>query len=283
MNVPPWVLTNEVPTTLPALQGPSNDGGNSKISKPGHSPTQYELPYDDGENMDTGRHGLQIDLLRTTLRPWIEARPDGFAGGNMFVYFSPAQLRNEDFKGPDFFVALGVPKGERRSWVCWDEGKNPDLVIELLSDSTAHTDKNEKKQVYERQLQVAEYYWFDPFAPDDWAGFHLQNGQYQEVFPNAQGQFISQVLQLSLVRWSGIFEGVQATWLRWAKFDGTLLPTADERAAEERQRADFAESQIFQIIRRMLAHGMTESQISVTTGLPEAKIQSLLGENEKRH
>lgn len=32
-----------------------------------------------------------------------------------------------------------------KSWVVWQEGKAPDLVIELLSDSTASYDKNQKK------------------------------------------------------------------------------------------------------------------------------------------
>ncbi len=51
----------------------------------------------------------------------------------MFVYFSAAQLKSEDFRGPDFFAVLGVPKAERKSWVVWQEGKAPDVVIELLS------------------------------------------------------------------------------------------------------------------------------------------------------
>ena len=70
----------------------------------------------------------------------------------MFVYFSTAQLKNQDFKGPDFFAVLGVPKGERKSWVTWEEGKAPDVVIELLSESTAQIDKTEKKQIYQDKL-----------------------------------------------------------------------------------------------------------------------------------
>ena len=66
----------------------------------------------------------------------------------MFVYYSLAQVRNRDFKGPDFFAVLGVPKGERKSWVVWEEGKAPDVVIELLSESTAQQDKTNKKQIY---------------------------------------------------------------------------------------------------------------------------------------
>ncbi|NEO28266.1 MAG: Uma2 family endonuclease, partial [Kamptonema sp. SIO4C4] len=126
-------------------------------------PTQEELPYDDGEPMETQRHQDQMTMLIYTLSPWIEQREDGYTGGNMFVYFSLEQVRSQDFKGPDFFAVLGVPKGERRSWVVWEEGKGPDVVIELLSSSTANVDKGEKKRIYQDQLRVPEYYWFDPF------------------------------------------------------------------------------------------------------------------------
>jgi Uma2 family endonuclease len=99
--------------------------------------------------METQRHKYQMDLLIETLELWLGQREDGFVSGNMFVYYSMALFRNKDFKGPDFFVVLGVPKGERRSWVVWEEGKAPDVVIELLSESTAQADKNEKKLIYQ--------------------------------------------------------------------------------------------------------------------------------------
>ncbi|GEA25995.1 hypothetical protein MiAbW_00537 [Microcystis aeruginosa NIES-4325] len=80
-------------------------------------PTQDELPCDDGVPMETQRHKLQMDILIDALFPWLAAREDGYVGGNMFVYFSAAQLKSEEFRGPDFFAVLGVPKAERKSWV----------------------------------------------------------------------------------------------------------------------------------------------------------------------
>ncbi|WP_414425792.1 Uma2 family endonuclease [Synechococcus sp. R70.1] len=100
-------------------------------------PTQDELPYDDGEPMESWRHRCQMDLLISTTQTWLQQRPDGFVGGNMFLYYSLEQTRGRNFKGPDYFVVLGVPKGERKSWVIWEQGKGPDVVIELLSPSTA--------------------------------------------------------------------------------------------------------------------------------------------------
>lgn len=142
-------------------------------------PTQDQLPYDDGIPMESERHLLQMQLLMESLRLWWADPQDFYVGGNMEVYFSLEQVRNKDFRGPDLFVVLGVPRRERKSWVVWEEGKGPDVVIELLSASTAEQDKTEKKQIYQNQLRVPEYFWFDPFNPEDWAGFALQNGVYE--------------------------------------------------------------------------------------------------------
>lgn len=235
-------------------------------------PTQAELPCDDGEPMETQRHKAQLDLLVDSLLPWLEARNDGYVGGNMFVYYSMAQVRNRDFKGPDCFVVLGVPKGERRSWVSWEEGKTPDVVIELLSDSTADADKGEKKQIYQTQLHVPEYFWFNPFDPIDWAGFRLQGGTYQAIALTAQNQMISEVLNLALVQWQGSYKGIETTWLRWANLDGGLLLTAEE---QERQRAEQAEAQVQQIARNLMQTGMEVEQVAQVTGLAIAQLESL--------
>jgi Uma2 family endonuclease len=153
----------------------------------------------------------------------------------MFVYFSDKQLRNQDFKGPDVFVVRGVSQVERKSWVVWEEGKGPDIVIELLSESTAAVDKAEKKTVYQNQLKVWEYYWFDPFNSEDFVGWTLEKGVYQKKALDAQNRLMSEQLGLALVRWEGVFNRVKAVWLRWATLEGELLPTPEEY---ERQRAE---------------------------------------------
>ncbi len=67
-------------------------------------PTAAELPCDDGIPMETQRHKLQMDILMETLVPWLREREDGYVGGNMFIYFSAAQVKNQDFRGPDFLL-----------------------------------------------------------------------------------------------------------------------------------------------------------------------------------
>lgn len=212
-------------------------------------PTQDELPWDDNENMETERHRLQMELLIETLQPVLRQREGGgYVGGNMFVYYSLAQVRHQDFKGPDVFVVLDVPAGQRKSWVVWEEGKSPDVIIELLSPSTAEYDKGAKKRVYESQLKAAEYYWYDPFDPSDFAGFALQAKTYTPIQADTHGNLHSQTLGLHLTRWAGRYRDAEAVWLRWMDTDGRLLPTGEEiatraehRAAEAEQRADSAE------------------------------------------
>jgi Uma2 family endonuclease len=208
-------------------------------------PTEDELPYSDGEPMESERHVLQMHLLIEPLRLHWSGRPDGYVGGNMFVYFSLEQTRGEHFRGPDFFAVLGVPKRERKSWVVWQEGKGPDVIVELLSASTASVDKGEKKRIYQDELRVPEYYWYDPFSAE-LAGFRLSEGRYRPLKPDRQGCLKSSLLGLVLRRWEGVYEDVPATWLRWATEDGGLLPTRAEqereRAEQEKARAEQAEA-----------------------------------------
>lgn len=74
-------------------------------------PSQDEPPCGDDIPLESERHKLQMESLLETLQPWLAQRGDGYAGGNMFLYFSLAQTRGQYFRGPDVFVVLGVPGG----------------------------------------------------------------------------------------------------------------------------------------------------------------------------
>ncbi len=213
-------------------------------------PTADELPHTDGDVMESERHFLQIALLIEALRLFWAGRDDGFVGGNMFLYFDLAQTRGRHFRGPDVFVARGVPKRERKSWVVWEEGKGPDVVIELLSPSTARSDRGEKKRVYQDQLRVPEYFLYDPFT-GELAGFRLDCTGYREMQPNDKGDLASGIVGLVLTRWQGTYNDVEATWLRWATPDGVVLPTAGEqgaaRAEQEAARAHEAQRRVAEL------------------------------------
>lgn len=244
-------------------------------------PTEDDLPCDDGEPMETPRHRLQVELLIRSLEPWARARGDVSLNGNMFLYFSGDQLRGKDFRGPDFFVVLGVSPRERKSWVVWDEEKGPDLIVELLSDSTRQTDKIEKKRIYQDRLRVAEYFWFDPWDPDDFAGFTLTDGRYRPIEPDADGRLPSPLLGLSLAYWDGVYGGVEARWIRWATPDGTLLPT-DTEAAQAEAAATQAQAEAAQAEAQSAQVAANAAQVARDAARQEAEAEARRAQEAER-
>jgi len=163
-----------------------------------------------------------------------QARQDFFAGGNMSIYYSTRQLKSEDVRGPDFFVVLNTQRKERKSWVVWEEdGKYPNFILEILSDTTAKNDKGLKKQLYQDVFRTPDYFWFDPYTLE-LAGFKLNYRRYEQIVPNEQGWLWSEELQLYL--------GIVGEQLRFFTPSGELVPTPEEAEAQERQRAEEAEA-----------------------------------------
>lgn len=173
--------------------------------------------------LESDLHRKQIDLLIRLLEWWWRNRQDFYVSGNLTIYFNPNQKKSQDFRGPDFFVVLDTERKPRRSWMIWEEGKYPNIIIELLSPSTAEIDKGFKKKLYQDTFRTFDYFWFDPETLE-FAGFHLVDGKYQPLEPNSQGWLWSQQLEL--------FLGVHNSQLRFFSADGKLLPTPEEVATE---------------------------------------------------
>jgi Uma2 family endonuclease len=240
MTIEPQVTT-KAPTAVVPPTPPHDEADIWRQIGLTRPPREDELPCSDGMPMDSERQALQMDLLWETLRLFWAERTDVYVGKNQFLYFSADQVRTQDFLGPDVYVVLDVPKRERKCWVIWEEGKGPDVVIEVLSPRTQARDKSEKKRIYQDKVRAPEYFWYDPDT-GEWAGFALREGVYEPIEGDAQGRMVSRRLNLALVTWEGTYRDVTATWLRWATLDGTLLPTNEEltdraQAAAEAERA----------------------------------------------
>jgi Uma2 family endonuclease len=180
-------------------------------------------------------------LLESLDYAWRE-RTDYYAGGNMFLYFSEAQARNNDFRGPDVFVVLDTTRRERRAWVVWEEGgKAPDVIIELLSESTEQIDRGEKMRVYGRLLKVGEYFLFDPWS-GVLDGYELDGpgGTYRKKRPDELGRLRCDQLGLSLGKVRTTLWSVETDWLRWIDAKGAPLPLPREAASAEAARANAA-------------------------------------------
>jgi Uma2 family endonuclease len=183
--------------------------------------------------LESDLHRDQIDLLIRLLKLWWRERQDFYASGNLTVYYSPNQKKSESFRGPDFFVVLGTEKKDRKSWVVWQEdGKYPNLIVEILSSSTTAVDKGLKKQIYQDTFRTPDYFWFDPVTME-LQGFHLVDGKYQEIRLTTDGRLWSQQLELYL----GVYEGK----LRFFTTENELILSSEELAQQERLRAEQAE------------------------------------------
>jgi Uma2 family endonuclease len=204
-------------------------------------PGQDDLPYDDGEPMETLRHREQMNLLIDSLDDeWrAQGREDYCVGGNMFVYYSELQVRKNDFRGPDVFVVLGTDRRkQRKSWVAWEEGGLlPNVVIELTSHTTFRVDREEKFRIYERIWKTGHYVMFDPYDTT-FDGWMLSDGVYVPIARDARGDVPIASLGLALGVRPGDPRDGPEPWLRWIDPAGSVLPSGRERADAARQRAD---------------------------------------------
>jgi len=194
--------------------------------------------------LESYAHLQQILILLQCLEWLWQERNDYFAAANLTIYYSPNQKKSEDFRGPDFFVVLGTERRlDRKSWVVWGEGgKYPDVIVEILSPSTAKVDCGQKKQIYQDIFRTPDYFWFDPETLE-FQGFRLMEGQYQAIEPTDRGWLWSDRL--------GLFLGIYQQQLRYFNREGELIPTPAEVAKQERQEKVLALQQIEQLKSRL--------------------------------
>ena len=145
---------------------------------------------------------------------------------------------------PDVFLSLNVQVPENwwdkqnRSYLVWQFGKSPEVVIEIVSNKVGD-ELGSKLRIYE-QMRVSYYIVYDP-------GQHLgeQVLRLHELrgirYSETTEMWLEQV-GLGLTLWQGEFEGREDIWLRWCYQDGNILPTGDELAEQAENRVQEAEN-----------------------------------------
>ena len=166
--------------------------------KPLHHDAEEYLPESDGKPMaETDVHRDNMIGLLHALKEKFRHDPKVYVTGNIFVYYLDGAGVRQTPVSPDVFVVHGVEKKDRRIYKVDEEGKAPEVVIELTSTSTRVEDLVTKHYIY-AGLKVREYFLFDPFRENTQTalhGFRLEGGEY---VPLSGSHLHSEVLGLDL-------------------------------------------------------------------------------------
>ncbi|HVR95951.1 MAG TPA: Uma2 family endonuclease [Thermoanaerobaculia bacterium] len=221
------------------------------------APLPFELVYDDGVPVEDWLHAAHMQFVPALLYQLMkeQGRDDFFIGHNTFVYYSVEQAREvadevnngkeeRAFRGPDLFWVGGVDgRRLRHAWISWEEdGRLPDVIIELLSPSTARKDRTEKKDLYARRFRTPEYFMYEA-GKKLFEGLRLVDRTYEPIPPDKHGRFWSEQLGAYLGLWHGIWRCMEADWIRLFRADGSMVPTEDELAIAARRQAVAAQRQ----------------------------------------
>jgi Uma2 family endonuclease len=217
-------------------------------------PTMYDLPSEDPEEpgLPDIFHLWQPRLLDETFCPIDYSTDQIVVASDLNLYYDPKHPLW--YKRPDWYAVVGVSRlyeerDLRLSYVVWQEGVDPFIVVELLSPGTEKEDLGQtlrnaknpptKWEVYEQILRIPYYVVFDRYTYELRA-FKLDGSRYASI--NLQGdRFWLPELKLGLGIWHGEYQGVEQPWLRWYDAeDWVLTPVEKEqqRAEQERLRAE---------------------------------------------
>ncbi len=244
-------------------------------------PTMYDLPSEDPEEpgLPDEFHDHQPELLSLTLRLADYADDNFFTGKDLNLYYYARYPKW--YKRPDWFLSVGVPRlfdhqDMRLSYVVWQEGVNPFVVVELLSPGTQKEDLGEteprsdappnKWTVYEKILRVPYYILFDRYT-DNFRAFKLNAGHYEELDVTA-GRLWLPELKVGLGLWQGCYKQIERLWIRWYDEAGNWFPTPSEQAAlaqqqaqQEQQRADAAEAELARLRNLLKGKGIDPGEL----------------------
>jgi Uma2 family endonuclease len=122
--------------------------------------TTIYYPDSDGQPMaNSTLHAEYIATTKYGIESAFQDRDDMFVAMDLFWY--PVQGKPKTVLAPDVMVALGRPKGERKSYKQWEEdGIAPQVVFEFLSESNTTSEMTRKAAFFER-FGVQEYYLYD--------------------------------------------------------------------------------------------------------------------------
>lgn len=184
-----------------------------------------DYPTSDGRPMG------ETDLHRSVMFAAIETLKMHYAGqrvyvsGNLLLFYRPGNKRRH--VSPDVMVVQGLEQRDRENYLLWQEGRAPNVVIEVTSQSTRDEDLEDKLEVYRDEIGVAEYFLFDPrseYLNPALQGHRLSRGRYEPIAP-VGGRLPSAELGLHLEAEGSRLRFYDPVGQRW-------LPTPQEARLE---------------------------------------------------
>lgn len=206
-----------------------------------------DYPTSDGRPMsETDKHRKNMTDLIETLDGWYADDEMVYVSGNLFVYYKRGDRHKH--VSPDLLVSKGVKKHLRDYYLVWEEGKGPDLVIELTSQSTREEDVDDKFAIYRDILRVPEYFLFDPkaeYLKPSLQGYRLHRGQYVPI-KKVKGRLPSEILGLHLERdgWElRLYDPATGRWLLTSREQSARDREQSARDRTDRLQAETREQQ----------------------------------------
>ena len=229
-------------------------------------PTMYDLPSENHEENGVDQfHSFQSELLWLTFFPANYRSDRIFSACDLNLYYD---VHHQNwYKRPDWFGVVGVPKlyddeDLRLSYVIWQEGVSPHIVVELLSPSTEKEDLGESRlnasqngasrngasqndqsekppakwDVYEKILRIPYYVIFSRYT-DRMRVFTLQSDRYVEQ-DLAESKIWMPEIELGIGLWQGRYKGVNRLWLRFYDANGDWILTDTEQADLRAEQAE---------------------------------------------
>ena len=164
-------------------------------------PTQESrlYPETDGQPMAASDdHRRVLTRILRVLEAFFKDNPEVYVSGDLLMYYVQGDPRKA--VAPDVLVSFGIGQKARRTYLVWQEGKPPDFVMEMASESTYQKDLGEKMQIY-ANLGITDYFLCDIeglYLPTPLMGFTLVDGRYQPVPQATDGGVHSATLGLAL-------------------------------------------------------------------------------------
>ena len=233
-------------------------------------PDHTQLPESDGTFVKNFQEHPQSLILTDSIGPVLQRlHPDGrwAIGQDCGIYWRETDPPEKGAEAPDWFYVPNVPpklNGEiRRSYVLWREYKTPLVALEFASGN-GEEERNQtplssnlgvkpgKFWVYEQIMRIP-YYGIFEIKNDRLEVYHLVDFAYQKLEPNERGHYPIPPLKVELGLWRGTYLNQTQTWLRWWDNQGNLLLIGEERAEQEKRRADDAEAALQEERRRSQA------------------------------